>query len=106
MGYAHLFNGGIYGAIGDISKFSKKMVMEKIIKDNNLRGAELITFGDGPVEMRECRKVGGVAIGIASDEIRRHGLNTEKRTRLIKAGAHIIIPDFSQRKYLYELLFN
>jgi len=106
MGYAHLFNGGIYGAIGDISKFSKKMVMEKIIKDNNLCGAELITFGDGPVEMRECRKVGGVAIGIASDEIRRHGLNTEKRTRLIKAGAHIIIPDFSQRKYLYELLFN
>lgn len=106
MGYAHLFNGGIYGAIGDISKFSKKMVMEKIIKENNLSGTELITFGDGPVEMRECRKVGGIAIGIASDEIRRHGLSVEKRTRLIKAGAHIVIPDLSQRNYLYELLFN
>lgn len=106
MGYAQLFNGGIYGAIGDISKYSKKMVMEKIIKDNNLSGTELITFGDGPVEMRECRKVGGVAVGIASDEIRRHGLNIEKRTRLIKAGAHIIIPDLSQRNYLYEILFN
>jgi rfaE bifunctional protein kinase chain/domain len=105
MGYAHLFNGGIYGAIGDVSKFSKKMVMEKIIKDNNLNGTELLTFGDGPVEMRECRKVGGVAIGIASDEIRRHGLSVEKRTRLIKAGAQIIIPDLSQRNYLYEILF-
>lgn len=106
MGYAHLFNGGIYGAIGDVTKFSKKMVMEKIIKDNNLRGTELITFGDGPVEMRECRKVGGIAVGIASDEIRRHGLNIEKRTRLIKAGAHIVVPDLSQRNYLYKLLFN
>jgi hypothetical protein len=106
MGYADLFNGGIYGAIGDISKYSKKMVMEKIIKDNNLSGAELITFGDGPVEMRECRKVGGIAVGIASDEIRRHGLNAEKRARLIKAGAHILIPDLSQRQQLQELLFE
>jgi rfaE bifunctional protein kinase chain/domain len=106
MGYAHLFNGGIYGAIGDISKFSKKMVMEKIIKDNNLQGTELMTFGDGPVEMRECRKVGGIAIGIASDEVRRHGLNIEKRTRLIKAGAHILIPDLSQRNHLQEILFG
>jgi rfaE bifunctional protein kinase chain/domain len=106
MGYADLFNGGIYGAIGDISKYSKKMVMEKIIRDNNLSGTELITFGDGPVEMRECRKVGGIAVGIASDEIRRHGLSLEKRTRLIKAGAHIVIPDFSQRNYLQDILFN
>jgi rfaE bifunctional protein kinase chain/domain len=105
MGYAHLFNGGIYGAIGDISRYSKKMVMENIIKNNNLQGTELITFGDGPVEMRECRKVGGIAIGIASDEVRRHGLNEEKRTRLIKAGAHLLIPDFSQRNYLQEILF-
>lgn len=106
MGYAHLFNGGIYGAIGDISKYSKKMVMEKIINDNNLSGTELITFGDGPVEMRECRKVGGIAVGIASDEIRRHGLSIEKRSRLIKAGAHIIIPDFSQREFLNKILFG
>lgn len=105
MGYAHLFDGGIYGAIGDVSKYSKKMVMEKIIKENNLSGKELITFGDGPVEMRECRKVGGIAIGIASDEIRRHGLSKEKRARLIKAGAHFIIPDFSQKEILQNILF-
>jgi len=29
----------------------------------------------------------------------------EKSTRLIKAGAHVIVPDFSQRKELMELLF-
>ncbi|TFG97700.1 MAG: HAD family hydrolase [Calditrichales bacterium] len=106
MGYADLFNGGIYGAIGDIKKYSKKIVLNNIINENSLHGSELITLGDGPVELRECRKVGGIAIGIASDEIRRHGLNPEKRTRLIKAGAHIVVPDFSQYDTLLEIIFS
>lgn len=106
LGYADLFDGGIYGSVGDVSKYSKKIVIEKIIKKNNLKGSELAVFGDGPVEIRECRKHEGIAIGIASNEIRRHGLNPDKRTRLIKAGAHIIAPDFSQLKDLISLLFN
>jgi len=106
LGYAEFFDGGIYGALGDITKYSKKMVIERIMTENNLQGPELAVFGDGPVELRECRKRDGLAIGIASDEIRRHGLNIEKRTRLVKAGAHIIVPDFSQRKRLIKLLFN
>jgi len=105
LGYAELFEGGIYGSVGDITKYSKKMVIEKIMTENNLHGSELAVFGDGPVEIRECRKREGIAIGIATDEIRRHGLNPEKRTRLIKAGAHIIIPDFSQQNKLIKLLF-
>jgi len=106
MGYAALFTGGIYGAIGDVQKYSKKIVLNNIIKENDLHGSELVTLGDGPVELRECRKVGGTSIGIASDEIRRHGLNVEKRTRLIRAGAHAVIPDFSQTGKLVELLFG
>lgn len=106
LGYAELFEGGIYGAVGDVTKYSKKMVIERIMTENNLAGPELAVFGDGPVEMRECRKRQGLAVGIASDEIRRHGLNVEKRTRLVKAGAHIIIPDFSQHNKLIKLLFN
>jgi rfaE bifunctional protein kinase chain/domain len=106
LGYADFFNGGIYGSVGDVSKYSKKMVIEKIIKKNNLKGSELAVFGDGPVEIRECRKHEGIAIGIACNEIRRHGLNPKKRTRLIKAGAHIVAPDFSQSKDIVNLLFN
>jgi len=105
LGYSELFDGGIYGSVGDIAKYSKKMVIEKIMTENNLQGPELAVFGDGPVEMRECRKRDGIAIGIATDEIRRHGLNPEKRTRLVKAGAHIIVPDFSQQDKLIKLLF-
>ncbi len=106
LGYAHLFEGGIYGALDDVEKFSKKMVIEKIIEENHLKGRELAVFGDGPVEMYECRRNGGIAIGVASDEIRRYGLNIEKRERLIKSGAHMIIPDFSQYIKLLGLLFQ
>jgi rfaE bifunctional protein kinase chain/domain len=106
LGYAELFDGGIYGSVGDIAKYSKKMVIEKIMTENDLQGPELAVFGDGPVEMRECRKRDGIAVGIATDEIRRHGLNPEKRTRLVKAGAHIIVPDFSQYGKLIKLLFR
>ncbi len=106
LGYANLFDGGIYGALRDASKFSKQMVMEKIINDNNLKGHELAVFGDGPVEIRECRKFDGIATGITSNEIRRYGMDLDKRSRLVKAGAHILISDFSQHKKLIKLLFN
>lgn len=104
LGYAELFDGRIYGAVGDITKYSKKMVIAKIMTENNLQGPELTVFGDGPVEIRECRKRDGLAIGIASDEVRRHGLNIEKRARLVNAGAHLVIPDFSQYDRLLKLL--
>ncbi|MCK4887947.1 MAG: HAD family hydrolase, partial [Planctomycetes bacterium] len=106
LGYGELFNGGIYGSVGDVSKYSKKMVIEKIMTDNNLSGSDLVVFGDGPVEIREVRKRDGIAFGIASDEIRRHGLNAEKRTRLIKSGAHFIAPDFSQFDRIIKILFK
>jgi phosphoglycolate phosphatase-like HAD superfamily hydrolase len=106
LGYADLFNGGIYGAVGDIANCSKKMVIDRIMSENNLRGPELAVFGDGPVELRESRKREGLAIGVASDEVRRHGLNLDKRARLIKAGAHLVVPDFSQRPELLKLLLQ
>jgi len=105
LGYADLFDGGIYGAVDDVSKYSKRMVVNDIIAGNDLEGPELVVFGDGPVEMRECRRHGGIAVGIASDEVRRYGLNSEKRTRLIRAGAQIVVPDFSQADELLAFLF-
>lgn len=104
LGYARLFTGGIHGAVGDGSTDSKKAIIRRILVEHGLRGSQLAVFGDGPVEMRECRNGGSVAIGIASDEVQRHGLNPGKRLRLLKAGAHIIVPDFSQGERLLELL--
>jgi rfaE bifunctional protein kinase chain/domain len=106
LGYAKFFEGRIYGAVGDISKYSKKMVIEKVINENHLSGPELAVFGDGPVEIRECSKRKGITIGVASDEKKRHGLNPKKRKRLIESGADIIIPDFSQISELMKILFG
>ncbi|RLD70386.1 MAG: carbohydrate kinase [Bacteroidetes bacterium] len=106
LGYAELFDGGIYGSENDIKKYTKKMIINRIIDENKLRGNELAVFGDGPVEIRECIHSGGIAVGVASDEIERSGLNEEKRSRLIRAGANLIIPDFSQTEKLLNLLFN
>lgn len=105
LGYDSLFEGRIYGATGDITKEAKKMVLDRILDSiGESAFGNVVSFGDGPVEMRETRKRGGVTIGIASNELRRYGLNKSKRTRLIKSGADIIIPDFSQLPQLIRLL--
>jgi rfaE bifunctional protein kinase chain/domain len=105
LGYAHLFEGRIFGAVGDVNKEAKKIVLDRILDSiGSSASGKVITFGDGPVEIRETRKRGGMTVGVASNEIRRFGLNESKRTRLIKAGADVIIPDFSQMNQLLELL--
>jgi phosphoglycolate phosphatase-like HAD superfamily hydrolase len=105
LGYDHLFEGGIYGAVGDVKKEAKKIVLDRILNNIGDSGTEdIVTFGDGPVEIRETRKRGGLTVGVASNEMKRHSLNESKRTRLIKAGADIIVPDFSQLQPLLDLL--
>jgi phosphoglycolate phosphatase-like HAD superfamily hydrolase len=105
MGYRSLFGDRIYGAVGDVAKEAKRMVLERILLDIGDEAPEqILTFGDGPVEIRETHKKGGYAVGVASNEIRRHGLNLSKRTRLIEAGADLVIPDFCQMDQLLPLL--
>ena len=104
MGYADLFEGRIFGAVGDITVEAKRLVVDRIIRDNDLSGRQFATFGDGPVEMRETRKGGGFSIGVASDEVRKAGWNIAKRSRLIKAGANLVIPDFCQLPALLRVM--
>ena len=104
LGYGRLFEGRIFGAVGDIKVEAKRVVLERIFREHNLRGSELATFGDGPVEIRETRKRDGVAVGLASDEVRRFGPNPAKRSRLVRAGADLIAPDFSQLDRLLAAL--
>jgi len=105
LGYDYLFEGGIFGAVGDINKDAKKIVLDRILDMiGESETGQIATFGDGPVEIRETHKRGGITIGVASNELKRYGLNKIKRTRLIKAGADIIIPDFSQSAELLSLL--
>jgi phosphoglycolate phosphatase-like HAD superfamily hydrolase len=104
MGYAKLFEGRIFGAVGDIKVEAKRLVLDRIVREHHLEGHHFATFGDGPVEMRETQKRGGLCIGVASDEVRRFGLNPAKRARLIRAGAQLIVPDFSQLPALLQVM--
>jgi rfaE bifunctional protein kinase chain/domain len=104
LGYADVFNGGIYGSIGQVAKDAKKIVIERILNEVDGAFDQLVAFGDGPVEIREAKRRGAVGIGVASDELRRFGMNLEKRRRLIRAGADALVPDFSQWQRLWGLL--
>jgi len=104
LGYGPLFEGRIYGAEHGVREDAKKRVMRTILADIG-DGSRLAVFGDGMVEMREGKKAGALTVGVASNEERRHGLNRSKRTRLIRGGADIIIPDFANTAALMALLF-
>lgn len=106
LGVSQYFKGHIYGAQRDYKTFSKKMIIERMIRQNQLAGEELLGFGDGYVEIENVRELGGYAIGVASDEAARQGIDAWKRERLIRAGADAIIPDFRERTTLEAALFG
>lgn len=97
---------GIYGAIDDYKRFSKALVIQHILQKHSLSGKELVAFGDGFVEIENTKAVGGIAVGVASDEVRKRGINEWKRNRLIGAGADIIVPEFCQQEKLLAYLWN
>jgi rfaE bifunctional protein kinase chain/domain len=105
LGHARLFKGRIHGAVGDVRVEAKKIVLDRILEEIGSTGeGAIVTFGDGPVEIRETQKRGGLTVGVASDEVRRFGWNLRKRARLIRAGADLVVPDFSQWRQLLALL--
>ena len=102
----HFFEGHIYGAQRDYKTFSKKMVIERILRENNIPGDVLVGFGDGYVEIENVKSVGGYACGVASNESERQGIDEWKRERLIRAGADLIIPDYRDLDALEAHLFD
>jgi phosphoglycolate phosphatase-like HAD superfamily hydrolase len=106
LGLAPFFGTHIYGAVDDYKNFSKKMIIDRILSENDLHGAGLVGFGDGFVEIEEVKHVGGVAVAVASDEVNRRGIHAWKRDRLVRAGADLVIGDYRCRDELLELLFG
>jgi len=102
LGLESYFGPSIYGALDDYKRFSKAMIVEQMIRDTGLSGRAILGFGDGFVEIEEIKKVGGLAVGVASNEDTRQGVNAWKRNRLIRAGADLIIGDYRQRDSLLQ----
>ena len=99
------FGPHVYGARDDYRAFSKAMVIDRILKENRVPGAQLLGFGDGYVEIQNIKAVGGIAVAVASDEAGRSGKpDAWKRDRLIGAGADVVIPDYSEYRTLLKYL--
>jgi len=105
LGIAPLF-AGIYGAQDDYQNAEKHLVIARILQENALSGPEFAAFGDGYVEIEDTVRAGGIAIGVASNEAERRGIDAWKRARLIEAGAHVIVPDFRECRALLAYLFS
>ena len=98
------FDGGCYGALDDYKSFSKKILIERIIRDSEFEGYEFLGFGDGFVEIENVKEVGGLAVGVATDEPDCVNVDPVKRDRLASVGADWIVPNFSAHDELMRAL--
>ncbi len=105
LGLTRFFDGGVYGALDDYKSFSKAILIQRIISSAECRGEELLGFGDGYVEIENVKQVGGVAVGVATDEPECRRVNEWKRRRLAGVGADLIVPNFLERDELLRTLF-
>ena len=107
LGLDRFFADHVYGAQEDHRAFSKAMVIERILRGNNVDGTRLLGFGDGYVEIENIKSVGGIAVAVASDEAGRSGRpDPWKRDRLIGIGADIVIPDYQDYAALLQYLWK
>jgi phosphoglycolate phosphatase-like HAD superfamily hydrolase len=99
------FDGGVYGALDDYQRFSKRILVQRILALPEMSGGRLLGFGDGYVEIEEVKSVGGITIGVATNEPECLSVDEWKRRRLIGVGADYIVPNFLCRDTLLATLF-
>jgi phosphoglycolate phosphatase-like HAD superfamily hydrolase len=106
LGLTPYFGRHIYGALDDYKQFSKKMVIERILRENQVPGRQLLSFGDGYVEIQNTVEAGGLAVAVASDEANNGSgrFDAWKHQRLVGVGAQVVIPDFRDQAPLLDIL--
>jgi len=105
IGVRSYFQGGIFGAQDDYKSFSKEILIQRMISGLECKGDELLGFGDGFVEIKNVKDVGGTAVGLATAEPECQVVDPWKRKRLVSVGADFIVPNFLPREELLGRLF-
>ena len=106
LGLGLYFGERVYGAQDDYMSFSKKQVIERILRENEVAGDRLLVVGDGYVEIENGKDAGGLAVAVASDEA-NNGLgqfDEWKRNRLLGVGADIVVPDYRDAAVLVDVI--
>jgi len=106
LGVAPFFGDRIFGAQEDLTSFSKAILVRQIVSRAGFEASELLVFGDGYVEIEEVKKVGGIAVGVATTEPDCVAIDEWKRQRLIRVGADFIIPNYLPLDELAATLFE
>ena len=107
LGLNKYFGNNIYGALDEhAEQCSKEIVIKNLLESHGIKGEELLSFGDGFVEIELVKNVGGFAVAVATDEVNNCGVDKKKRERLLSAGADAVIPDFENYEALFGFLFN
>jgi len=108
LGVVQFFPSGINAPKDNDPSFGKGKVIARLLTELGIRGEELLGFGDGVVETTEVKRIGGVAVGVASSEQGSGpgAVHPEKRARLIAAGADMIIADYMQQAELVAWLWG
>jgi phosphoglycolate phosphatase len=106
LGVTEYFDGGVYGALEDYESFSKAILIQRILSTKEYQGDQFLVFGDGYVEIEEVKNVGGIAVGVASEEPACSRVDEWKRQRLISVGADYIVPNYLCGEELIASLFS
>lgn len=108
LGVADHFEGRIYGARDDYESFSKKIAMDRMFEEHGITGENLLSFGDGYVEIQNTKQLGGLAVAVASDEANNGSGQVDewKRQRLLGVGADIVIADYRDAGPLLDMIFG
>jgi phosphoglycolate phosphatase len=90
------FGGRVYGARDNQPSFDKKTVIDRLLANAWIQGAQLAVLGDGPVEIRAAKTVDARAVGVATSDVgtRDGRIDPEKARELGAAGADVIVPDY------------
>ena len=83
----------------------EKILIQRIIARTDVKGHEILGFGDGYVEIEEVKLVGGVTVGVATTEPECREIDPWKRQRLISVGADFIVPNYLGHGELVAALF-
>lgn len=102
----HRYFAGVHGALDDYKSFSKAILIQRIISSAAFRGEEFLGFGDGYVEIENVKQVGGIAVGVATNEPDCLSIDEWKRERLVGVGADFIVPNYSDLDELFGALFQ
>lgn len=108
LGLTDYFGEHIYGATAGPTQFSKQSVMTRLMRQERFDGEHLLALGDGPVEIVLAKELGGLAVGIASDENENGSGRPDelKLAQLREAGADVLVPDYRDAPALLHHLLG